>query len=158
MLAPEGVGGRRSSPREEAPTAQRDTLSDCLFIRGGASAFIGNSQHYVPYVLKHTDRFEELPEKYYGSALIDRLHAYVPGWEIDVIQGEMFASGYGFVVGYLAEILARTRNDDHPRAQTTNGRSCRLSQRDGPHNLGHDDEGGELPDGVTRGLARGAKW
>jgi ATP-dependent Lon protease len=49
-------------------------------------------------MLKHTDLFEELPEKYYDSAFIDRLHTYVPGWEIDVIRGEMFASGYGFVV------------------------------------------------------------
>jgi ATP-dependent Lon protease len=59
---------------------------------------VGNTKHNVPYMLKHTDLFEELPEKYYDSAFIDRLHTYVPGWEIDVIRGEMFASGYGFVV------------------------------------------------------------
>jgi ATP-dependent Lon protease len=64
-------------------------------------------------MLKHNDLFEELPEKYYDSAFIDRLHAYVPGWEIDVIRGEMFASGYGFVVDYLAEILRHMRNDDY---------------------------------------------
>ncbi len=74
--------------------------------------FVGNTQHTVPYMLKHTDLFEELPEKYYDSAFIDRLHAYIPGWEIDVIRGEMFASGYGFVVDYLAEILRHLRNDD----------------------------------------------
>ena len=75
--------------------------------------FVGNTKHNVPYMLKHTDLFEELSEKYYDSAFIDRLHTYVPGWEIDVIRGEMFASGYGFVVDYLAEILRHMRNDDY---------------------------------------------
>lgn len=75
--------------------------------------FVGNTQHNVPYMLKNSDIFEELPEKYYDSAFIDRLHAYVPGWEIDVIRGEMFASGYGSVVDYLAEILRHMRNDDY---------------------------------------------
>ena len=64
-------------------------------------------------MLKHSDLFEELPEKYYDSAFIDRLHTYVPGWEIDVIRGEMFSAGYGFVVDYLAEILRHMRNDDY---------------------------------------------
>ena len=40
----------------------------------------------------------------YDSAFIDRIHAYLPGWEVEVIRGEMFSAGYGFVVDYLAEI------------------------------------------------------
>ena len=64
-------------------------------------------------MLKNSDLFEELPEKYYDSAFIDRLHTYIPGWEIDVIRGEMFSAGYGFVVDYLAEILRHMRNDDY---------------------------------------------
>src|SRR5690606_38955575 len=75
-------------------------------------AFIGNTKHSVAYMLKHTDLFEELPEKYYDSAFIDRLHAYLPGWEIDVIRGEMFATGYGFIVDYLAEVLRHLRGQD----------------------------------------------
>ena len=39
--------------------------------------FVGNTQHNVPYMLKHADLFEELPEKYYDSAFIDRLHTYI---------------------------------------------------------------------------------
>lgn len=74
--------------------------------------FVGNTQHTVPYMLRHSDLFEELPEKYHDSAFIDRLHAYLPGWEIEVIRGEMFSSGYGFVVDYLAEILRHMRNED----------------------------------------------
>jgi ATP-dependent Lon protease len=76
-------------------------------------AFVGNTQHNVAYMLKHTDLFDELPDKYYDSAFLDRLHFYIPGWEVDVIRGEMFSSGYGFVIDYLAEVLRNLRNQDY---------------------------------------------
>ena len=76
-------------------------------------AFVGNTAHTVPYMLKHSDLFDELPEKFHDSAFLDRLHFYVPGWEVDIIRGEMFSAGYGFVVDYLAEILRHLRNHDY---------------------------------------------
>jgi len=66
----------------------------------------------VPYMLKHSDLFDPLPDKFHDSAFLDRVHSYIPGWEIDVIRGEMFSSGYGFVVDYLAEILKFLRSHD----------------------------------------------
>ena len=75
--------------------------------------FVGNTQHTVPYMLKHLDLFCELPNKFYDSAFLDRIHFYIPGWEIDIIRGEMFSNGYGFVVDYLAEILRSLRNHDY---------------------------------------------
>ncbi|QSV44977.1 BREX system Lon protease-like protein BrxL [Geobacter benzoatilyticus] len=81
-------------------------------------AFVGNTQHNLPYMLKHTDLFDELPEKYYDSAFLDRLHFYIPGWEVDIIRGEMFSSGYGFVVDYLAEILRSLRSHDFSQKYT----------------------------------------
>ena len=75
-------------------------------------AFVGNTQHTVPYMLRHNDLFTDLPDKYYDSAFLDRLHFYIPGWEVDIIRGEMFSDGYGFVVDYLAEILRNLRNHD----------------------------------------------
>ncbi len=75
-------------------------------------AFVGNTQHTLPYMLKHADLFDDLPEQYHDSAFLDRLHFYIPGWEIDIIRGEMFSVGYGFVVDYLAEILKAFRNFD----------------------------------------------
>lgn len=81
-------------------------------------AFVGNTQHNLPYMLKHTDLFDELPEKYYDSAFLDRLHFYIPGWEVDIIRGEMFSSGYGFVVDYLAEILRNLRSHDYSQKYT----------------------------------------
>jgi len=74
--------------------------------------FVGNTQHNLAYMLKHSDLFSELPEQYYDSAYLDRLHGYLPGWEVPIIRGEMFSSGYGFVVDYLAEILRAFRNQD----------------------------------------------
>lgn len=75
-------------------------------------AFVGNTEHSLPYMLKHSDLFEALPDKFYDSAFLDRLHFYIPGWEVDIIRGEMFSDGYGFVVDYLAEILRHLRNQD----------------------------------------------
>lgn len=95
-------------------------MANKSFSRGietlGAEAsmvFVGNTAHPVPYMLKHSDLFEEVPAKYHDSAFLDRLHFYLPGWEIDIIRGEMFSDGYGFVVDYIAEILRSLRNDDY---------------------------------------------
>jgi ATP-dependent Lon protease len=44
-------------------------------------------------MLKHSDLFEELPSKYKDSAFLDRLHFYIPGWEIDILRGELFSDG-----------------------------------------------------------------
>jgi ATP-dependent Lon protease len=75
-------------------------------------AFVGNTDHNVPFMLKNSDLFEALPSQFHDSAFIDRLHSYLPGWEIDVIRGEMFTKGYGFIVDYLAEILRHLRSED----------------------------------------------
>ena len=103
----------------------KNYMANKSFSRGvetlGAEAsmvFIGNTQHTLPYMLKHTNLFDELPEKYYDSAFLDRLHFYIPGWEIDIIRGEMFSSGYGFVVDYLAEIFRSLRTHDFSQKST----------------------------------------
>ena len=75
--------------------------------------FIGNTKHNVPYMLKHSNLFEELPPQYLDSAFLDRLHFYIPGWEVDVIRNELFTTGYGFVVDYYAEVLKMMRNFDY---------------------------------------------
>ena len=98
----------------------KNYMANKSFSRGietlGAEAsmvFVGNTQHTVPYMLKHSDLFSDLPEKFYDSAFLDRIHFYIPGWEVDIIRGEMFSNGYGFVVDYLAEILRSLRNHDY---------------------------------------------
>ena len=76
-------------------------------------AFLGNTRHTLSYMLKHSDLFSVLPDKYYDTAFLDRLHFYIPGWELDIIRGEMFTDSYGFIVDYLAEVLKKLRNDDY---------------------------------------------
>jgi len=75
-------------------------------------SFVGNTKHNLPYMLKHSDLFSELPSKFKDSAFLDRLHFYLPGWEVDILRGELFSNGYGFVVDYLAEVLKAFRNHD----------------------------------------------
>lgn len=87
-------------------------------------AFVGNTSHTVPYMLKHSDLFDDLPEKFHDSAFIDRIHFYIPGWEIDIIRGELYSKGYGFVVDYLAEILRHLRTFDYSDRYT---KFCELS-------------------------------
>jgi ATP-dependent Lon protease len=116
----------------------KNYMANKTFSRGvetlGAEAsmvFIGNTRHNVPYMLKNSDLFDELPKQYYDPAFIDRLHAYIPGWEIEVIRAEMFSSGYGFVVDYLAEILRHMRGDDFSnRYQDLFTLSSEISTRD----------------------------
>jgi ATP-dependent Lon protease len=64
-------------------------------------------------MLKNSDLFDELPDAYHDPAYLDRLHHYIPGWEVDIIRGEMFSSGYGFVVDYIAEVLKSMRSKDY---------------------------------------------
>jgi len=98
----------------------KNYMANKSFSRGietlGAEAsmvFVGNTQHTLPYMLKHSELFDELPEQFHDSAFLDRLHFYLAGWEMDNIRAEMFSDGYGFVVDYLAEILRSLRNHDY---------------------------------------------
>ncbi|KON48509.1 BREX system Lon protease-like protein BrxL [Mariprofundus ferrooxydans] len=98
----------------------KNYMANKSFSRGietlGAEAsmvFVGNTQHTLPYMLKHSELFDELPEQFHDSAFLDRLHFYLAGWEMDNIRAEMFSNGYGFVVDYLAEILRSLRNHDY---------------------------------------------
>ncbi len=112
--------GRKKRANKALVDILKNYMANKSFSRGietlGAEAslaFVGNTRHNVPYMLRHTDLFEELPEQYYDSAFLDRIHFYIPGWEVEIIRGEMFSEGYGFVVDYLAEILRTMRSYDY---------------------------------------------
>jgi len=97
----------------------KNYMANKSFSRGGtpygASAsmsFVGNTMHSVPYMLKHSDLFEALPKGYYDTAFLDRLHCYLPGWEVQKLRNELFTSSYGFIVDYISEVLKELRKDD----------------------------------------------
>ena len=119
VVAFDEFAGKQKKVDNALVDIMKNYMANKSFSRGvetlGAEAsmvFVGNTDHTVPFMLKHTDLFDPLPQKFHDSAFLDRVHCYIPGWEVDVIRGEMFSSGYGFVVDYLAEILKSLRSHD----------------------------------------------
>ena len=120
VVAFDEFAGRKKKTNKALVDILKNYMANKSFSRGiemlGAEAslvFVGNTSHTLDHMLRHTDLFEELPQQYYDSAFLDRIHLYIPGWEVEIIRGEMFTDGYGFVVDYLAEILRSMRNFDY---------------------------------------------
>jgi len=120
VVAFDEFAGKKKRSDKALVDIMKNYMANKSFSRGvetlGAEAsmvFVGNTSHTVPYMLKHSDLFDELPESYHDPAYLDRLHSYIPGWEVDIIRGEMFSNGYGFVVDYIAEILKSMRSQDY---------------------------------------------
>lgn len=56
--------------------------------------------------------FEPLPEELVDTAFLDRIHGYLPGWEVPKISQAALATGVGFVTDYFGEVLVKLRDDD----------------------------------------------
>jgi len=122
VVAMDEFAGSKKKPDIKLIDTLKNYMANKSFNRGtgpqGAEAsmvYIGNISHNVPYMLKHDNLFMDLPDAYRnadGQAILDRLHWFVPGWEMENLRSEMFSEGYGFVVDYLAEILRSLRNQD----------------------------------------------
>jgi len=141
VVAMDEFAGRNKKPDIKLIDTLKNYMANKSFNRGsgpqGAEAsmvFIGNTSHNVPYMLKHSDLFHDLPETYRnteGQAVLDRLHCFIPGWEMGNLRSEMFSCGYGFVVDYLAEILRAMRNHDYSDRYTEHfSLSSDISTRD----------------------------
>jgi ATP-dependent Lon protease len=78
---------------------------------GDASiALFGNTQQAIDIMVQTGHLFEPMPEVIRDDmAFIDRLHFYLPGWEIPKMRNDLFTDHYGFVVDYLAEALRELR-------------------------------------------------
>jgi ATP-dependent Lon protease len=120
VVAFDEFAGKKKRTDKALVDIMKNYMANKSFSRGvetlGAEAsmvFVGNTSHTVPYMLKHSDLFDELPDSYHDPAYLDRLHHYIPGWEVDIIRGEMFSDGYGFVVDYIAEVLKSMRSQDY---------------------------------------------
>ncbi|WP_230672575.1 BREX system Lon protease-like protein BrxL [Rathayibacter sp. Leaf248] len=135
--------GKKKRTDKALVDIMKNYMANKSFSRGvetlGAEAsmvFVGNTSHTVPYMLKHSDLFDELPESYHDSAFLDRLHFYIPGWEVHTIRSEMFSNGYGFVVDYIAEVLKSMRDLDYSdryQPHFTLGSDISTRDRDGIH-------------------------
>jgi len=119
VIAYDEFAGKSKNTNRGLVDIMKNYMANKSFSRGtnvyGATAsmvFVGNTDHSVPYMLKHSNLFDALPKDYYDTAFLDRIHAYLPGWEIQKLRNEMFSSDYGFIVDYLAEILKELRKED----------------------------------------------
>ncbi|MBG6181373.1 BREX system Lon protease-like protein BrxL [Arthrobacter sp. CAN_A1] len=143
VVAFDEFAGKKKRTDKALVDIMKNYMANKSFSRGvetlGAEAsmvFVGNTSHTVPYMLKHSDLFDELPETYHDPAYLDRLHFYIPGWEVDTIRSEMFSTGYGFVVDYIAEVLRSMRNLDYSdryHKHFTLGSDISTRDRDGIH-------------------------
>jgi ATP-dependent Lon protease len=120
VVAFDEFAGKKKKANRALVDILKNYLANKTFSRGkdtieaeASMAFVGNTASDVPYMLMHNDLFDELPEHYHDSAFLDRIHFYLPGWEVEVLRSEMFSDGYGFVVDYLAEVLRHFREFDY---------------------------------------------
>lgn len=97
----------------------KDFMESGSFVRGkevitanASMVFVGNIDKPIDMLVKTHHLFEPLSEAMQDAALIDRLHAYLPGWEIPKTTPEMFTSHYGFIVDYLAEAFRHMRRQN----------------------------------------------
>lgn len=123
VVAFDEFAGRAKKAGKDLVDIMKNYMANKSFSRGvsvmqaeASMVFVGNTSHNVPYMLKNSDLFEELPAQYHDPAFLDRIHYYLPGWEFEQIRSEMFTHGYGFVVDYLAEILHNQRDVDYGSA------------------------------------------
>jgi ATP-dependent Lon protease len=79
-------------------------------IQANASmVFVGNINQSVDYLLKTSHLFEPFPDAMIDSAFFDRMHCYIPGWEIPKMRPEYFTDNYGFISDYFAEFMREMR-------------------------------------------------
>lgn len=112
--------GKNKKPKGDIVDILKNYMANKSFSRGvetvsaeASMVFVGNTSHDVSYMIKKTDLFEDFPAVYHDPAFLDRIHAYIPGWEMDIIRGDMFCTSFGFIVDYLAEALKAMRPYDY---------------------------------------------
>lgn len=99
----------------------KDYMASGSFARGkeekAASAsmvFVGNINQSVDVLLKTSSLFDPFPpEMGTDTAFLDRIHCYIPGWEISKFRPNHFTNEYGFITDYLAEVLRELRKEQY---------------------------------------------
>jgi ATP-dependent Lon protease len=95
----------------------KDYMESGSFSRGreeisadASMVFLGNINQPVDVLVRTSHLFAPLPDAMRDDmAFIDRLHFYLPGWEMPKMTGQLLTESYGFVVDYLAEALRELR-------------------------------------------------
>lgn len=117
----------------------KDYMASGSFARGkeekAASAsmvFVGNINQSVDVLLKTSSLFDPFPpEMGTDTAFLDRIHCYLPGWEIPKFRPDHFTDDYGFITDFLSEFIRELRKEQHGDALDKYFRLGRnLNQRD----------------------------
>lgn len=99
----------------------KDYMASGSFARGkeekAASAsmvFVGNINQSVDVLLKTSSLFDPFPpEMGTDTAFLDRIHCYLPGWEVPKFWPEHFTNDYGFITDYLAGWIREMRKEQY---------------------------------------------
>jgi ATP-dependent Lon protease len=97
----------------------KDYMASGSFARGkeekaayASMVFVGNINQSVDVMLKTSHLFEPFPDAMaYDTAFLDRMHCYIPGWEIPKYRPEFFTNDYGFITDYLSEFMREMRKE-----------------------------------------------
>lgn len=114
------VADLESMPKEVVTTLKTYCESG-TFARGkealtaaASIAFFGNLNQPVDVLVRSAHLFQPMPEVIRGDmAFLDRMHFYLPGWEIPKMHNEFLTDHYGFVVDYLAEAFRVLRKENY---------------------------------------------
>lgn len=95
----------------------KDYMASGSFARGkeeknatASMVFVGNINQSVDVILKTSHLFEPFPEVMGAdSAFLDRMHCYLPGWEIPKYRPDFFTNDYGFITDYFSEVMRELR-------------------------------------------------
>ena len=95
----------------------KDYMASGSFARGkeektasASMVFVGNINQSVDSLIKTSHLFAPFPEEMANdSAFFDRMHFYIPGWEIPKMRPEFLTDNYGFIVDYMAEFFREMR-------------------------------------------------
>ena len=104
----------------------KDYMASGSFARGkeeknayASMVFVGNINQSVDAILKTSHLFEPFPEAMGNdTAFLDRIHCYIPGWEIPKYRPEFFTNDYGFITDYFSEIMRELRKISYADAYT----------------------------------------
>ncbi len=97
----------------------KNYMEDGAFSRGkdvinaeGSIVFVGNIDGDVGTIVRTSNLFYPMPKEM-DTAFFDRIHAYLPGWELGKTRDEMYTNHFGFVSDYLAEVFHNVRKSTY---------------------------------------------
>ena len=101
----------------------KDYMESGSFSRGkdevpanASIVFNGNIDADIPTILKTSHLFQPLSPHLQDMAFIDRLHFYLPGWDLGKMRPEYLTDHYGFVVDYITEVWREARKTSYSEA------------------------------------------